>query len=98
MTYSETKEETLDPENWDEFRALGHKMLDDMINFQRDIAKRESLYPTPQDLEEICVPLSEKGEGEQKIFDIYQRRIKPYTSANRVLGPKNTLDFSHPLS
>jgi len=88
MTYSETKEETLDPENWDEFRALGHKMLDDMINFQRDIAKRESLYPTPQDLEEICVPLSEKGEGEQKIFDIYQRRIKPYTSANRTLHPR----------
>ncbi len=38
---SKWNEETLDPENWEEMRALGHKMLDDMIDFQRDVAQRD---------------------------------------------------------
>ena len=25
--------ETLDPQNWDELRAQGHRMLDDMIDY-----------------------------------------------------------------
>jgi len=71
-------EETLDPENWEEMRALGHKMLDDMIDFHRDMAKRDYIRSTPQALKDICIPLPEKGEGEQKAFEIFQRSIKPY--------------------
>ena len=26
-------EETLDPEDWDSMRALGHRMLDDMVDY-----------------------------------------------------------------
>ena len=26
--------ETLDPQNWDEIRAQGHRMLDDMIDYR----------------------------------------------------------------
>ena len=33
------KEETLDPKNWDQLRALGHKMLDDMM-FELERARR----------------------------------------------------------
>ena len=72
-------EESLDPENWEEMRKLGHKMLDDMIDFQRDVAKREYRFPTPQALDDIHIPLPEKGEGEQKVYDIFKRSIKPYS-------------------
>lgn len=37
---SEWKEETLDPENWDELRELGHRMLDDMMDYHRSIRDR----------------------------------------------------------
>jgi len=76
------KEESLDPENWDELRALGHKMLDDMIDYQRDSAKTEIGLKLINEIEkaskDICIPLPEKGEGEQKVFEVYQRSIKPY--------------------
>ena len=28
-----TVEETLDPKDWDELRQLGHRMLDDMLDY-----------------------------------------------------------------
>jgi glutamate/tyrosine decarboxylase-like PLP-dependent enzyme len=88
MPYSKIPEETLDPDDWEEMRALGHKMVDDMLNFQRDITKGENPRPTSRDIEEICIPLPEKGEGEQKAFEFYQSNIKPYAGANRNLHPR----------
>jgi aromatic-L-amino-acid decarboxylase len=77
MPYSKNPEETLDPENWDELRALGHKMLDDMIDFQRDSVIKEYLKATPNDIEEICVHLPKKGEGEERVYDIVRNSISP---------------------
>ena len=88
MTVSKKKEETLDPDNWDELRALGYKMVDDMLNFQRDITKGENPRPTSRNIEDICIPLPEKGEGEQKTFEFFKRNIKPYVGANRNLHPR----------
>ena len=31
---------TLDPQNWDEIRAQGHRMLDDMIDYIANIRDR----------------------------------------------------------
>jgi hypothetical protein len=33
------KEETLDPDDWDELRRLGHQMLDDMLDWQQTLGK-----------------------------------------------------------
>jgi hypothetical protein len=30
-------EETLDPEDWDKMRALGHQMMDDMLDYLQNI-------------------------------------------------------------
>jgi len=40
--------ETLDPQNWDEVRALGHRMLDDMIDYVADIRDRPVWQPMSQ--------------------------------------------------
>jgi len=32
--------ETLDPRNWDHIRALGHRMLDDMLDYAAEIRDR----------------------------------------------------------
>jgi len=39
--------ETLDPQNWDELRALGHRMLDDMIDYIATIRERPVWQPIP---------------------------------------------------
>ncbi len=40
---------TLDPENWNDLRALGHRMLDDMIDYIEHIRERPVWQPIPQD-------------------------------------------------
>jgi aromatic-L-amino-acid decarboxylase len=78
MTFSRNSEETLDPENWEELRALGHKMLDDMINHQRDIATLPFSFPPSEASRDLCVPLPAEGDGEGKVYEIFQRSIRPY--------------------
>ena len=39
--------ETLDPQNWDEIRAQGHRMLDDMIDYAANIRERPVWQPIP---------------------------------------------------
>jgi aromatic-L-amino-acid/L-tryptophan decarboxylase len=41
---------TLDPQNWDEIRAQGHRMLDDMIDYVANIRERPVWQPIPDDV------------------------------------------------
>jgi len=43
---SELDEETLDPNDWNELTSLGHEMLDDMMNFLRNIRSQPFKTPT----------------------------------------------------
>ena len=71
------KEVTLDPENWDELRALGHRMLDDMMTRLETI--REISYqfnwPTKDEIDKITVPLPTQGEGEEKVYELFKETI-----------------------
>ena len=39
--------ETLDPQNWDDIRAQGHRMLDDMFDYAANIRERPVWSPIP---------------------------------------------------
>jgi glutamate/tyrosine decarboxylase-like PLP-dependent enzyme len=41
------KSETLDPQNWDDIRAQGHRMLDDMMDYAANIRERPVWTPIP---------------------------------------------------
>lgn len=72
------REETLDPEDWEKMRTLGHRMLDDMLTYLQN-ARSEPYNPPPQKaIEEICVPLPQKGEGEEKVYDVFKQSILPF--------------------
>ncbi|MDH5481823.1 MAG: aminotransferase class V-fold PLP-dependent enzyme [Candidatus Bathyarchaeota archaeon] len=72
-------EETLDPEDWGKMRALGHRMLDDMLTYLQNIRSEPSGAPTQKAIEEICVPLTQEGEGEEKVYQVFKQSILPYT-------------------
>jgi aromatic-L-amino-acid decarboxylase len=75
-------EETLDPEDWEAFGALGHRMLDDMLAFLRNI-RAEPSGPAPQEaVGKICVPLAPGGDGEENVYNVFRRCILPYTLPN----------------
>lgn len=77
------KELTLDPDNWGKMRTLGHRMLNDMLNYHQTIRSRQFRSPTKEAIEEICVPLSPEGEGEEKVYDVFVNNILPYSFGNQ---------------
>ncbi|MHA2394853.1 MAG: pyridoxal phosphate-dependent decarboxylase family protein [Promethearchaeota archaeon] len=77
------KEITLDPDNWDKMRILGHRMLDDMISYQQKIRFRKFSFPTEEAIKKICVPLTTEGEGEEKIYEVFYKNILPFSLGNQ---------------
>jgi glutamate/tyrosine decarboxylase-like PLP-dependent enzyme len=75
---SEWKEETLDPENWDEMRALGHRMLDDVMNCLENIRTQPFTFPSKEAIDGILSPLTDEGEGEEKIYEVFLNHIMPH--------------------
>jgi glutamate/tyrosine decarboxylase-like PLP-dependent enzyme len=72
-------EETLDPADWESMRALGHRMVDDMLTYLENVRSESTGFPTQKAIEELCVPLPQDGEGEEKVYEVFQNSILPYT-------------------
>ncbi|MFH2110496.1 MAG: aminotransferase class V-fold PLP-dependent enzyme [Candidatus Bathyarchaeota archaeon] len=74
----ELKEETLDPEDWDELKKLGHRMLEDALNHLQNIRDFPNLQQTDDELQKLLVPLSEKGEGEERVYNLVAENLIPH--------------------
>jgi aromatic-L-amino-acid/L-tryptophan decarboxylase len=75
--------ETLDPKDWDDIRAQGHRMLDDMIDFVANIRERPVWRPIPDEVRarfraELPRQPSELGEVYREFSDF----IAPYATGN----------------
>ncbi|MCX6642026.1 MAG: pyridoxal-dependent decarboxylase, partial [Candidatus Bathyarchaeota archaeon] len=68
---TEHREVTLDPESWDEFRVLGHKILDDMITHIMDSKTKSSRPASKEEIRGLTKTLTKKGEGEQKVYESF---------------------------
>jgi aromatic-L-amino-acid decarboxylase len=74
---------TLDPQNWDELRAQGHRMLDDMIDYVANIRDRPVWQPIPDDVRarfraELPRQASDLGDVYREFTDF----IVPYATGN----------------
>ncbi|MGA7809793.1 pyridoxal phosphate-dependent decarboxylase family protein [Bradyrhizobium sp.] len=75
--------ETLDPQNWDDIRAQGHRMLDDMIDYVATIRERPVWRPIPDVIRaqfraELPRRPSELGEVYREFTDF----VVPYATGN----------------
>lgn len=43
MASGDRREETLDPRDWDDIRDIGHRMIDDMVDYLSTVRRRGSL-------------------------------------------------------
>src|ERR1017187_10857049 len=50
IAVSESAGATLDPADWADPRALGHRMLDDMFDYLQDIRQRPAWQPIPAEV------------------------------------------------
>jgi glutamate/tyrosine decarboxylase-like PLP-dependent enzyme len=72
-------EDTLDPKDWDEFRTLSHRMLDDMVDYLQDIRSQPRLGPGQEDVDRIRVLMTEEGEGDAAVYDVFRKNILPHS-------------------
>ncbi len=71
--------ETLDPENWEEMRALAHRMVDDAITYLKTARERPVWQPIP---EEVAAHFEEqaphKPAGAEAAYQEFLETIFPY--------------------
>jgi aromatic-L-amino-acid decarboxylase len=77
------KSGTLDPQNWDDIRAQGHRMLDDMIDYIANIRERPVWQPIPDEVRgrfraELPLAPSELSAVYHEFNDV----ILPYATGN----------------
>ena len=75
--------QTLDPDNWDELRAQGHRMLDDMLDYAANIRERPVWSPIPDDVRsrfraELPRQPTELGDVYREFTDF----VVPYATGN----------------
>jgi aromatic-L-amino-acid/L-tryptophan decarboxylase len=75
--------QTLDPKNWDETRALAHRMLDDMLDYTANIRERPVWSPIPDAVragfrENLPRQPADLGDVYRQFSDC----ILPYTTGN----------------
>jgi aromatic-L-amino-acid decarboxylase len=76
-------EETLDPADWEAFRALAHRMVDDTLDHLASLRDRPAWQPMPPAVRDgFDEPLPCGGEGEAAAYAQFRERILPYPNGN----------------
>ncbi len=78
-----TEARTLDPEDWDELRSIGHAMLDDMIDHVRTLRERPAWQSPSEDARRsLRATLPRTGRPLAEVYDEFKRAILPYPTGN----------------
>lgn len=74
---------TLDPDDWSQLRALGHRMIDDLFDDLERVRERPVWQPVPDTVRTtLHGPAPVRGEGEEAAYDAFNRLIRPYPTGN----------------
>ena len=76
--------QTLDPENWDDIRAQGHRMLDDMLDYISNIRERPVWRPIPDEVRGLSFFL--RSDHRAGFFSLRRGCQILLTTATDVLG------------
>ncbi len=76
-------EESLDPQNWDELRALAHRMVDDMLTYLQTVRERPAWQPMPDQVKEhLQQPLPLEPQGVTEAYQDFVTNVLPYPLGN----------------
>ena|SRR5882724_5032806 len=78
------KEETLDPENWEELRQLGHQMVDDMLNWQRTLRDRPVWRPVTEEVKaRLQQSLPREPQSLSEVYKDFLTEVLPFPNGNQ---------------
>jgi aromatic-L-amino-acid decarboxylase len=76
-------EETLDPQDWDAMRALGHRMVDDMLDWLESARERKVWQPVPAEVKAYFQqPAPTAPTPPAEVYADFLERILPYPMGN----------------
>ena len=77
---------TLDPRSpaeWDEFRALAHRMVDDMLTHLTGLHEQPAWREMPAGVRgSFAEPVPRQGEGATAVYERFLRDVLPYPNGN----------------
>ena len=74
---------SLDPPDWSIVRATGHRMVDDMLDWQQSVRERAPWQPVPTDVtNRIDEPVPYRGMPLDQVYDAFVRDVLPYPTGN----------------
>ena len=76
---------TLDPQDWEAFRALAHRMVDDSLDHLASLRERPPWTPPPADVASTITgePLPTAPQGAEQVYAEFLAHVLPYTAGNR---------------
>jgi len=76
-------EETLDPTDWESTRALGHRMVDDMIDYLKTVRERPVWRHAPDEVKShFTAPLPLDPTPPEEVYDEFLEYVLPYPVGN----------------
>ena len=79
----DTSHPNLDPDNWDEFDEAGHRALDAMIGYLRNVRDRKVWREAPQDIaRKFESPLPRDPRAVADVLADFESDIKPFVTGN----------------
>ena len=76
-------EETLDPEDWESTRKLGHKMIDDMVDYLRTVRERPVWQNIPEQVKsQFTSPVPISPEQPDEVYREFVEKVLPYPMGN----------------
>jgi aromatic-L-amino-acid decarboxylase len=82
----ETRELSLDPPDargWEELRLLGHRMVDDMLEYLRTVRERPVWQSVPDDVHaRLSTPAPREPSPAEAVYEEFKRDVLPYPTGN----------------
>ena len=76
-------EETLDPQNWEETRKIGHQMIDEMIDYIKGVRDQKTWQPIPDEVKQSYdSPIPLDSTDISSIYEEFKEKILPYRMGN----------------
>jgi glutamate/tyrosine decarboxylase-like PLP-dependent enzyme len=83
MTEKRFENLTLDPENWDEIRALGHQMIDDLVDYWKGIREEPIWKPIPDEVKAtFSETIPKDPTAPNEVYEEFKKSIFPYNKGN----------------
>jgi glutamate/tyrosine decarboxylase-like PLP-dependent enzyme len=77
-------EETLDPQDWEAMRTLGHQMVDDLLDHLTDLRNLPAWQHAPETVKNhFDADVPHEPQDPRAVYEEYQEYIQPYLIGNK---------------